>query len=227
MKRGLSNNQLKILAMITMTMDHMGMILFPEQLWLRIIGRLAFPIYAYMIAEGCTHTRSMGRYLGSLGIMALVCQLAYSFATGSLVQSILVTFTLSVGLIWVMKWARSRHFPAKLLACAAIFGVLFITEGLPMLLPETDFAVEYDFIGVILPVAIYFCRTKAQKLWICGALLALMSAFMWPGQWFGLLTIPILALYNGRRGRLPMKWIFYLYFPAHLLVLQGLAFLLC
>ena len=51
MKVGLSNNQLKILAMIAMTLDHVGVYLFPQVLWLRIVGRLAFPIYAFMIAE--------------------------------------------------------------------------------------------------------------------------------------------------------------------------------
>lgn len=225
MKKGLTNNQLKIIAMITMTVDHAGLMLFPDAIWMRIIGRLAYPIYAYMIAEGCNHTRSMGRYLGTLSIMALVCQLAYTFTSGSLVQSILVTFSLSVGLVWILRWARSRRLPAKLLACAAILLVLFLTEGLPMLLPDTDYSVEYDFIGVILPVVICFCPTKKQKLLACALLLSMMSAFMWPGQWFSLLAVPILAMYNGRRGRLPLKWIFYLYFPIHLLLLQGLVFL--
>ena len=53
MKAGLSNNQLKILAMVAMTLDHVGAYLFPHVLWLRLVGRLAFPVYAFMIAEGC------------------------------------------------------------------------------------------------------------------------------------------------------------------------------
>ena len=59
MKRGalpfFTGNQLKIIALVTMTCDHVGMQIFPQLIWLRIIGRLAFPIYAYMIAEGCAH----------------------------------------------------------------------------------------------------------------------------------------------------------------------------
>ena len=58
---GLSGNQLKLIALITMTVDHMGLILFDQFILLRIVGRLAFPIFAWMIAEGCRHTRRMGR----------------------------------------------------------------------------------------------------------------------------------------------------------------------
>ena len=54
--KGLTNNQLKLIALVTMTLDHIGVVLFPQAQWLRIVGRLAFPIFAYMIAEGCRHT---------------------------------------------------------------------------------------------------------------------------------------------------------------------------
>lgn len=77
---GLSNNQLKIIAMLSMLADHMGMILFPEVRLLRIVGRLAFPIFAFMIAEGCAHTRNRGRYLLQMAAVALVCQIAYAVA---------------------------------------------------------------------------------------------------------------------------------------------------
>ena len=71
-KIGLTGNQLKILALIAMTIDHVGVMLFPESVWLRVIGRLAFPIFAYMIAEGCHYTRSKSRYLGlCIGVAAL------------------------------------------------------------------------------------------------------------------------------------------------------------
>ena len=61
--KGLTGNQLKLIAVITMTIDHIGLAFFPQQMLFRVIGRLAFPIYAYMIAEGCRYTRSMGKYL--------------------------------------------------------------------------------------------------------------------------------------------------------------------
>ena len=74
-RTGLTGNQLKIIAMITMTVDHVGMQLFPRLLWLRMIGRLAMPVYAYMIAEGCRHTRDRKKYLLRLLGMGALCQI--------------------------------------------------------------------------------------------------------------------------------------------------------
>ena len=71
----LNNNQLKILALVTMTADHVGLQLLPQYDILRVIGRLAFPIFAYMIAEGCRYTRDRKRYLLTLALMAAVYQI--------------------------------------------------------------------------------------------------------------------------------------------------------
>lgn len=60
----LTKNQLKILAMVCMTIDHIGAMLFPQAVWLRVIGRLAFPLFSYCIAEGCRYTRNKARYFG-------------------------------------------------------------------------------------------------------------------------------------------------------------------
>ena len=68
----LSGNALKIIAAITMFIDHMGLMLFPKTLIFRYIGRLAFPIFAFMIAEGCRYTRNRLRYWGGLSALALL-----------------------------------------------------------------------------------------------------------------------------------------------------------
>ena len=223
--KGLNSNQLKCIAMITMTVDHVGLMLFPRLLILRIIGRLAFPIYAYMIAEGCIHTRSLPRYLLSLGSMGFVCQLVYFFAMGSLYQCIMVTFSLSVALYMALRWAAGKGFLGKLVAGAALLAALFLTEGLSYLLKGTDYAVDYGFIGVILPVALALCSNSRQRLWIAAILLGLKAALGMEIQWFSLLAIPVLALYNGSRGSRNLKWLFYGYYPVHLAVIQGLVLL--
>ena len=128
MKLPLTSNQLKLLAMVTMTLDHIGVHLFPQCLFLRIIGRLAMPIYAYMIAEGCAHTRNRKQYLLQLAGMAFVCQLVYFIAMGSLFQCILVTFSLSILLIYAIESPTRWHAPA------AFCGVVFFTLLLPQLL---------------------------------------------------------------------------------------------
>lgn len=223
MEKGLNNNQLKLIAMITMTVDHVGMLFFPQSALLRIIGRLAFPVYAYMIAEGCSYTRSMGKYLGSVGAMALLCQVVAWFVTGSLRQSILVTFTLSIFLCWLAKLAVCRKKAWTWAAFAAgLMAALFITEVLPELLPGTDISVDYGFLGVILPVGVYLAKNRKGKLLFTALDLCLLALNSWEGQWFALLALPLLGLYNGRRGKLPMKWLFYFYYPAHLAVLWGI-----
>ena len=224
MRKGLNNYQLKIIAMVTMTVDHIGLLLLPRLVILRLIGRLAFPIYGYMIAEGCRHTRSMPRYLGGVAAVAAICQLVYLFAAGSLYQCIMVTFSYSIGLIWLVQNAvRRKTAGAWGLVTAGVLAAFFVTEILPFLLKGTDYGVDYGFLGVLLPVCIYLCKGKAQKLCIAALVLTLFAGSSWIGQWFSLLAIPLLALYNGQRGTPGLKWLFYFYYPVHLAVLQGLS----
>lgn len=225
MKRlGLTNNQLKIIAMLTMTVDHIGMILFPRQLILRLIGRIAFPIYAFMIAEGCRHTKSLPKYMLSLGVLALICQAVAYVATGMLMLNVLGTFALSVGLIMLLKYAEQKQTMLSRAALGVgVAAVFFLAQILPDWIPETGFYVEYDFIGVMLPVCVYAAGSLPGKLCVSGVCLAALSSYSWKGQWFCLLALPLLALYNGQRGKWKLKWIFYFYYPVHLGLLWLLA----
>jgi len=217
-KPSLTSNQLKILAMITMTVDHIGAYLLPQYHILRMIGRLAFPIYAYLIAEGCAHTRDRRRYLLQMGGMALICQLVYFFAMGSLYQCILVTFTLSILLIYAIDSG------SPLLGAGMFLAVLFLTGFLPNRLP--GFYIDYSLWGVLTPVAAYLGRNKREKLLFCGILLALLAAdHSGFTQWLGLLSLIPLALYNGKRGKARIKWFFYLYYPLHLVAIYAIGFL--
>ena len=110
---GLTGNQLKLLALIAMTCDHVGLQMLPQFILLRIIGRLAAPLFACMIAEGCRYTHNRGRYLGRLLGMAALCQIAYFAAMRSLYQCIFVTFSLSVCLIYALDNALRRRTPAS------------------------------------------------------------------------------------------------------------------
>ena len=218
-KCSLTSNQLKILAMITMTIDHIGVQLLPQYHILRMIGRLAFPIYAYLIAEGCAHTRDRRRYLLQMGGMALLCQLVYFFAMGSLYQCILVTFTLSILLIYAIDSG------SPLLGAGMFLVVLFLTGFLPNRLP--GFYIDYSLWGVLTPVAVYLGRNKWEKLLFCGIFLALLAAaHSGFTQWLGLLSLIPLALYNGKRGKARIKWFFYLYYPIHLVAIYAIDLLI-
>lgn len=219
MQKGLSGNQLKMLAMLTMTLDHVGMLLFPHVLWLRMVGRLAFPIYAFFIAEGCRYTRSKGRYLLSLLAVAFLCQVV-ELLRGSLYQCVLVTFSLSVGILWLAEIAQSRKTVLAWLAvAAAVVGSYVVCEILPLLLPGTDFRLDYGFWGVMTPVLVGLGKTKDRRL--LGLILGLccIATGSVQIQWLSLLAVPLLLLYNGQRGKRKIKWLFYFYYPVHLAVI--------
>ena len=215
MPKGLTGNQLKVIAMVTMTIDHIGEILFPHLLWLRLVGRLALPVYAFLVAEGCRHTRSMGKYLGSVALVALPCQVAIHLA-GSWYQCILVSFSMSIGLIFLLQKAQeTQKFLWWMLVGVAVAGAFFVTQILPGLLPETDYGVDYGFPGVMLPVAVWMMPKKRWQLLAAAVVLLLMGFSAWP-QLLALGAVPLLALYNGQRGKYNLKWLFYWYYPVHL-----------
>jgi len=223
-KLGLTGNQLKLLALIAMTIDHVGAYLFPQLLWMRIIGRLAFPVYAYMIAEGCRHTRDRRKYFLRIFYLAAVCQLVYFFAMGSVYMSILVTFSLSILLISVIEnYQEKRDRASQVTAFAALLVVFFLAVALPELWKGSDFAIDYGLAGILLPVLVYFGREKTKYLTAGLILLGLGYGGL---QWGALAAVPLLGMYNGRRGEAKLGFWFYLYYPLHLVVIHGISLLM-
>ena len=223
-ENGFTGNQLKLMAVISMTLDHIGAMLLPDVVLLRILGRLALPIFAYMIAEGCRHTRSRGRYLGRIAALAAVCQTVYFVSMGSVYMSILVTFSLSIMLICVIEnFQRKRDLTSRMLAFGTLLGIFFVCVALPELWEGSDFGIDYGLMGVLLPVLIYFGSEKTKYL-TAGLILL---GFSYGGvQWFALAAVPLLGMYNGQRGKGSIgKW-FYLYYPAHMAAIYGLSLIL-
>lgn len=237
----MTGNQLKILALITMTIDHVGVVLLPQYVILRVIGRLTYPIFAYMIAEGCFYTHSKKRYLGGIFALGLVCQLGFFIAMGSLEQSILTSFVLAIVTIYALQLADSRR---DFIGVLALIGALvlddFVALALPVILTGTDFSIDYGFWGILLPAFCYAPRIFFKKaldkqrlrlMLACatlGIVLVCIQMNDWLGgiQWFSLFAIVPLACYNGKRGTWPLKYLFYIYYPAHLVAIWGIALLL-
>ena len=219
---GLTGNQLKLIALVSMTCDHVGVQLFPKVLLLRIIGRLALPIFAYMIAEGCRYTRDRKKYLLRMASLAAVCQVVYFFAMKSLYQCILITFSLSVILIWLIDLAeQEKTAGARIRLFGAVAVVFFLCVVLPDLLPHTDYEIDYGLPGVLLPVLIYGGGTKG--LLFGSALTALKYGGV---QWIAFLTVPLLLAYNGQRGKANIGKLFYWYYPLHLVAIYGIGLLI-
>lgn len=220
----LNGNQLKIIALVAMTLDHMGEILFPGQIWLKIIGRLSFPIFAYMIAEGCRYTRNKARYLGLLLGEGLVLQLVFFLVTGGLLQGILITFSLSILLIYTMEGIQKERSADRVVCFVLVLAVVvFLTVVLPRLWKGRGFAVDYGICGVLAPALVYVGRNRMEKLGLLALGLVFLSLSIGGIQYFCLLALPLLWLYDGSRGKRKMKYLFYIYYPLHLAVLYGIA----
>ena len=92
----LTGNQLKIIAALLMLVDHIGVMLYPKIIVLRIIGRLSFPIFAFLIAEGCVYTKKKRDYFLRTFLLGILCQIVFYMAEGSTDFGILITFSISI-----------------------------------------------------------------------------------------------------------------------------------
>lgn len=234
----LSANALKIIALVTMTVDHVGLLLMNNYLPFRIVGRLAFPIFAYMIAEGCRYTKNKGKYFLRIFALGLLCQAAYYLTEQNLDQGILMTFSVSVLLSYAALWAEKKYrepgknaghikrilprfFPVTLILMAAVIsGEIRILPGGRYL------SFDYGFYGMLLPLLIVLGRDKKQKLLLTAAGLTLIALSLGGTQWYSLAALFLLACYNGRRGKRKMKYLFYIYYPLHMAAIYGLSLLI-
>ena len=227
----LSGNQLKLIAALSMLLDHIGVILLPEVTVLRILGRLAFPIFAFMIAEGCRYTKNKLRYfLGVFGV-GVLCQIGLWLYDPKAKLNVLLTFSVSILLIYALQYAR-RGLQSKralpLLPLLAVFGgALLLTHFV---------RVEYGICGCLLPLfpaVIHPVERRGGDRFenvIAPVTLLSVGTFMlclalWGLQWWSLFSLPLLFLYSGKRGRRGGKLFFYLFYPLHILILEGLALL--
>lgn len=245
-KIGLNINQLKLIAAVSMLIDHVGYILFPFFDIFRIIGRLAFPIFAFCIAQGVRYTKNRLRYLLTIVGCAVIFQIVFIFAAGGNVLNIFGSFALSICLCYLFDFIKTRNFGGFLLFGLAIFAVYAFTCFVP---------VDYGFVGVLLPLSAYVFDSKpttarsdttivsdgeqthesvtlsleespvsnvgkwAKFLCFTLTLATLASVGGWNIQYYSLLAVPILSLYNGQYGSKKFKWWFYVFYPVHLVVI--------
>ncbi len=239
---GVSVFWIKIIASISMLLDHTGMILFPDVLWLRIAGRIALPLYALCIAEGFRHTRSRVKYFLRIFILGALCQVVYFFVSSEPYLGILITFSLSIMLLCLLDallcackghknpvsdllgkvFGRTLPRPANIVICAMLLALGFAG----VLLLNHFIAVDYGLTGVLLPVLIYLGGSGRWGKFGGAAAGTVMLACnlegsMTPRVWSLLALLP-LALYNGKPGKYKLKYFFYIFYPAHLVLLYAI-----
>ena len=215
----LSGSALKVIAVVTMLIDHVGSHLTSRSYVLltvagnsirlypimRIIGRIAFPLFAFLLVEGFVHTRNRVRYGLSLFICALISEIPWNLVHGGklLYGGQNVFFTLTVGFLGlcVIEYFKGR----PILQAATLIGLaVFVT------LLRCDYSIHgYAFI-----ILLYALRNHE--------ILRIFSSFALQNHWYVLMAFLPISLYNGKRGFIKgsvLKYAFYLFYPAHLLII--------
>ena len=226
--RCLDGTMLKIIAMISMVFDHVGDVFFPEISWLRMVGRLAMPIFAFCITEGYIHTRSRNKYLLRMGIFALVSEVPFDLAFEGNInlshQNIMLSFFISIAALMLFDLIRGpkSEIKGRYSVWRTILGVLAVIAmaAVAMLVKAdyTMFAVAAVFLFYVFKDVNHYVRP------IPGVAFLALTRTMGYYCTTGLSIVPLL-LYNGKKGK-GLKWLFYAFYPGHLLLLFLLKLLL-
>ena len=207
---------LKMLAMVSMVLDHVGDNFFPGQLWMRALGRIAMPIFAFCVAEGFIHTRDRLRYLRRMGVFALVSEIPFDLVTAGKAlafshQNIMFTFFWAILALICFEKIRAGGSSAGRTALGAAVLAAAALASLPL-------GLDYNLLAVGMIFLFYLLREKSHPLRVSAAM-AYHALLRNVGiYWFGLLGFVPIFLYNGRRGR-GLKWLFYVFYPGHLLAI--------
>ncbi len=205
----LSATRLKWLGCLFMLVDHIGLLLLPQYRFLRVVGRLAFPIFAYMLANGYRHTRSRGKYLLRLAAFALAIQPLYSRFIGG--WNIFFTLFFGLAAIAACQWLREDPVRQRL-AFLPPLALALLAQGM---------GADYGAYGVLLILCAHLFYGRFDRLTLAWAFTTMAHVLLyWPNidQLWALLSIPLLMCYDGERGR-GWKWSFYLFYVLHLAVL--------
>lgn len=226
---GFTANQIKLIAIGAMTLDHLVWTLFPgyDTRWFvllpHMIGRLTAPIMWFFIAEGYHHTRNVRKYAQRLFLLAFVSHFAYNFCFGIPFIPLQTSVFNQTGVVWSLAWGL-------------VLLWLFEQEGIPdwvkrLSIPVVcilTFPSDWSCIAAMAVLFIGMNRGnfKAQMLWMMIWTLVYASVYFFfidrvyaIVQLYTCLSIPLLRLYNGQRGSWkPMGNVFYVYYPAHLAI---------
>jgi len=212
-KKCLNGSILKWAAILTMLADHIAAAGVIHSWNMRLVGRIAFPLFAFLLVEGAVHTRNIKKYLVRLGVFALISEIPFDLAIFGQPfywghQNVYWTLFLALGVIALFqKWPVEDG--SAFISRQGAFG--FAVVILLADLCRTD----YGSTGVLVIVLMYLLRERPWLRFLSGyGLLALMSTT----ELACLPAFLLIALYNGKRGHQP-KYFFYGFYPVHLLVL--------
>jgi len=223
----LNSSQLKIIAMLTMLIDHVGAVLFPQYIILRIIGRIAFFIFAFELVEGYFHTSNVGNYVLRLILFGIVSEFSFDFAfNGSMTfthQNVMFELALALIMIWLLEIYKdySSQILRWIFSVLVVFITMFISEVLKF---------DYSSFGIMMVLVFYLTRNMNFKWYFQLVMLFIINVYIMPVynipvagikvpiQAFGLISLVFIGLYNGEKGKIN-KYLVYSFYPIHLLIL--------
>ena len=228
---------LKIIAIAAMLIDHVGSLI--DNNTMRIIGRLAFPIFAYCIAEGYHYTHNVNKYMKRLLILAIISHIPYMmasttfqkygwqsiipFSTGTGIERFLnqtsVIWSYFIGLV-ILQFSSNNKYKKVQIPLIIVLCIL-------------AFPSDWSCIGSLIVVAIASNRNNPKKQILSSYLFIILYSLVYYfaiSKVYGLiqlctiLAVPIIYLYNGKKGDNKkvnniMKWLFYIYYPLHLFII--------
>ena len=224
MKKCLSNFDLKLIAIITMTIDHIGVVFgTPFYNLLRAVGRLSFPIFAFLLTEGYVHTNSFSKYFFRLLVLALISEVIYDYVFyGSFIylEANNIFFTLALGLLtlWLLDKSRTlvkKYFKEKI-DLTIILPITYLLIIVVMGLIAEFLNFSYGMLGILV-ISFFYLFKKNFPLTVLSVSLStlILGDTM---QYFSLLSLILIYFYNKKLGK-KCKVFFYLYYPLHILVL--------
>lgn len=218
---------LKIIAMVTMLIDHITAVLIPEDTLAymigRSIGRLAFPIFCFLLVEGLLHTKDIRKYLLSLGIFALLSEIpfdlafAQSFTPSSSQYHQNVFFTLFIGLAVIYILKIIDQYPLNInktlgSILKVIVNILVIALGC---IAADSLYTDYAAMGILIIAAFYLFRNnKIILIFTLFLIIGLHSL-----EILSIFSMIFIWFYNGERGPKINKYIFYAFYPVHIFVI--------
>lgn len=205
---------LKLIALLTMTIDHLGYLFFPDQEWMRAVGRLTMPVFGYAIARGFYYTSNKNKYLSRMGILAVVSQIPFMilFERFDTLQCGDSQFWVPL-LNMIVPWTLALFFLRfSFLYVLPFIGILFYV---PM---------DYTSLVILLPIAVYYLWFKDRKpilaLLASVGVLSAIALILDPIQWWSLLAVPFILLTEKYDGKVKLnKWFFYAFYPVHMALL--------
>lgn len=215
---------IKITAIITMLIDHTGFFLLPQAVELRAVGRLSFPLFAWMIANGARHTKSINSYLARLFMFGLVSQVPFFLsykAVGLSSPGLNVLFTLFIGLLCIKIITLQLDEPLKMASIAFLA------------LAAQVFDMDYGLIGVlsILGFYVFYSDIKKVVLYQVFLYVGVLYFMIFMGEFsinevtisqpLALLSLLFINAYNGKPGP-KAKYLFYIVYPLQFLIFYGL-----